>query len=198
MYKNLKLAGIFLVAFAFNISLLLLLFSRISSQNRQTKLLDEITQAASPENQFAFSAAPLVLGEVAVEAKLVDSRVANLRNFFRTHNSPLYEVADIVVRESDANGLDYRLLPAIAMQESNLALKMPENSFNPFGWGITGSKVTRFASFEEAVITVARGIKEQYVEKRGLKTASEIMSVYTPASDGSWAYAVNHFMRSLE
>ncbi|MCS7093381.1 MAG: hypothetical protein NZL96_03080 [Patescibacteria group bacterium] len=132
-----------------------------------------------------------------LETELGDSRVANLKSFFRKYQSPLYDYAEKIIEASDKYGLDYRLLPAIAMQESNLCKYIPENSYNCWGWGIYGTQVIRFKSYEEAIETVARGIKRDYIDK-GLITATAIMKKYTPRSRGSWAYGVNSFMRMLE
>ena len=84
------------------------------------------------------------------------------------------------------------------MQESTLCRSIPVDSHNCWGWGIYGDKVIMFSSYEEAVKTVANGIKKEYLDK-GLTTASKIMEKYTPSSpNGSWAYAVNKFLRDLE
>ncbi|MCX7956043.1 MAG: hypothetical protein N2593_03005 [Patescibacteria group bacterium] len=132
-----------------------------------------------------------------IDAELSDARVMNLKSFFRKYNSPLYNHAEKIVEISDKYGLDYRLLPAIAMQESNLCKYIPENSYNCWGWGIYGSLVTKFSSYDEAIETVAKGLKTEYIDK-GLITASAIMKKYTPPSKGSWAYGVNTFMKMLE
>jgi len=126
-----------------------------------------------------------------------DIRVANLKYFFRKYSSPLYDFAEEFVKAADANSFDYRLLPAIAMQESNLCKYIPENSYNCWGWGIYGGKVTRFASYSEAIDTISRGIKMYYIDK-GLKTPEDIMRKYTPPSDGSWAHGVNTFLKIIE
>lgn len=199
MYKKLGLISVFVVLFAFNFYLIGIYYHRYSVAKHQIFLLDEIAHLdRSPNSQFAQSSAPLVLGEMTSEAIVDDARSSNLRNFLRKYNSPLFPFADIVVRESDNNGLDYRLLPAIAMQESGLCRVIPDNSYNCWGWGITGSSTLRFDSYEEAIRTVAEGLRKNYIEKRGLRTATEIMAVYTPSSNGSWAAGVNHFMSILE
>ncbi len=199
MYKKIGILIGFIVFFALNTYLITCYYSRYSISRHQSLLLDEISHIDSnPSRQFALSAAPLVLGEMTSDVTLNDSRSANLRNFFRKYNSPLFPFADIIVRESDLNNLDYRLLPGIAMQESGLCRVIPDNSYNCWGWGITGSSTLKFDSYEDAIKTVAEGIRKNYVEKRGLKTATEIMQVYTPSSNGSWAQGVNHFMSILE
>lgn len=126
-----------------------------------------------------------------------DIRVANLKFFFRKYNSVLYDHAETFVRRADESQFDYRLLPAIAMQESNLCKYIYEGSHNCWGWGIYGNKVTRFDSYDEAIDTISRGIKKYYIDK-GLTTPEEIMRKYTPPSDGSWAYGVNTFLKIIE
>src|SRR3989344_8020116 len=41
-------------------------------------------------------------------SKIKERRVAILKAFFRKHDSPLYNFADVVVANSDKYGLDYR------------------------------------------------------------------------------------------
>ena len=129
--------------------------------------------------------------------KTNDIRVANLKYFFRKYNSVLYDYADVFVQKADQYKLDYRLLPAIAMQESNLCAHIYEGSYNCWGWGIYGNKVTRFSSYPEAIDTISRGIKANYIDK-GLTSPEAIMRKYTPPSDGSWAFGVNTFLKIIE
>ncbi len=131
------------------------------------------------------------------DMKSSDPRVANLKRFFRKYNSPLYDSADVVVNTADKYDFDYRLLPAIAMQESGLCRVIPNDSHNCWGWGIYGTTVTRFESYPVAIETVSKGIKNNYIDK-GLTTPEQIMAKYTPSSNGSWARGVNQFIRALE
>lgn len=169
--------------------------SMLRKQARINSLLTEI--ASNPQNQFNYSSVPLVLGAYSAEANVVDGRVANLKKFFRKYNSPLYDFAEIIVHYSDKYHFDYRLLPAIAMQESNLCKYIPDNSYNCWGWGVYGDNITRFSSYEEGIEEVATGIKREYIAK-GLITASSIMEKYTPSSKGTWAHGVNTFLEMLE
>lgn len=164
-----------------------------------TTILDEIESGYPTNDQFAQSAKPPEDDEeIEEQVGVADARVANLKRFFRRYNSPLYEHAEFVVTTSDKYGMDYRLLPAIAMQESGLCRVIPNNSYNCWGWGIYGSTVTRFADYEEAIDTVSRGLKKNYIDK-GLVTATQIMSKYNPGSpNGSWANSVNGFIDALE
>lgn len=142
------------------------------------------------------SKGPLVLGETT-GVVYADSRVQSLQKFFEKHNSPLYPYADKIVAISDQYGFHYALLPAIAMQESGLCRKIPENSFNCWGWGIYGGKVTRFASYDEGIDTVARGLKKNYIDK-GFVTPEQIMVKYNPSNHNNWLGGVQFFVNILE
>ena len=112
------------------------------------------------------------------------------------YNSPLEQFAPDIVRTADKYGLDYRLLSSIAMQESNLCKKIIKDSYNCWGFGIYGTKVTRFQSYPEAIETVSKTLAKEYKNK-GFETPEQIMKKYTPSSNGSWARGVNHFMNQL-
>lgn len=185
----------FLLAFNIGVTFHLI---RNSNRHRQTQqVLAAIDQIDPTHKQFTFSSAPLVMGSYEDTTTTTDARAVNLKAFFRKYNSPLYDHADFIVHISDKYQFDYRLLPAIAMQESNLCKKIPYESYNCWGWGIYGDLVTRFPSYEVGIETVAAGLKKNYIDK-GLVTASAIMEKYTPSSNGSWAHGVNTFLNAVE
>ena len=128
-----------------------------------------------------------------------DARAKIVENFFTNYKTPLASFSDIFIKIADKYGLDFRLLPAIAMQESNGGKKVIENSYNPFGYGIYGKLAVRFDSWEEAIERVGRALREDYLNQ-GLKSPVQIMAKYTPpslAKDGAWAKGVNSFMEEL-
>ncbi len=128
-----------------------------------------------------------------------DARAKIIEGFFKGHNSPLADLSEKFVEVADRNQLDYRVLPAIAMQESNGGKRMIKDSYNPFGYGIYGDLVVRFSSFEEAIERVGKALREDYLNK-GLQTPNQIMAKYTPPSlekGGSWAIGVSSFMEDL-
>jgi hypothetical protein len=129
-----------------------------------------------------------------------DARPKIIEEFFMGHSAPLYKHAETFVRVADRYNLDYRLLPSIAMQESNGGKKTIIDSFNPFGFGIYGEKVVRFSSWDEAIERVGKTLREEYLNK-GLITPFEIMTKYTPPSiekGGPWAKGVESFMYELK
>lgn len=130
----------------------------------------------------------------------IDARALVIERLFKENRAPLALAADKFIEVADRYNLDFRLLPAIAMQESNGGKIMPANSYNPFGYGIYGGKVMRFNSFEEAVERVGRGLRQDYLDK-GLTTPYQIMAKYTPPSlqkGGAWAIGVSTFMDQLD
>lgn len=188
----------FIVLTVINTFLVIKAYAVFDKQAQIEKILSAISESKnSPNNQFSYSNAPIDNQGYHAEVSLVDGRVANLKSFFRKYNSPLFDFAEKIVIVSDQYKFDYRLLPAIAMQESNLCRVIPDDSHNCWGWGIYGSSVMKFDSYNDAIDAVAKGIKEDYIDK-GLVTASAIMKKYTPPSQGSWAHGVNTFLRALE
>lgn len=196
--KTFSLIAVFALLLILNLTLFLKMSQKSKKITQIVNVLEEIDHpVATLDTQFHTSTAPVVLGAYTTETELGDGRAANLKAFFRKYNSDLYEYSDYIVDVSDRYQFDYRLIPAIAMQESTLCKFIPENSYNCWGYGIYGDTVTRFDSYEEAIDTVARGIKRDYLD-HGLVTASDIMRKYTPASNGSWANGVNNVLRWLE
>lgn len=128
-----------------------------------------------------------------------DARAKIVASFLERHDSPLkpYDhFGEVFVDIADRQGFDFRLLPAIAMQESNLCKKMPEGSYNCLGFGIHERGTLTFDSFEANFERAGRELKKYYIDI-GLTTPYEIMSKYTPSSDGSWAESVNQWMAEM-
>ena len=131
---------------------------------------------------------------VAIEA---DARPELVKQYLASFNSPLTKFSNLIVAEADKASIDFRFIPAIARQESGLCKIIPENSYNCWGWGITGSSTLYFKSYEEAIRTVTEGLKDHYIDE-GLTTPTQIMNKYTPLSNGSWAKGVSEFMEDLK
>ncbi len=151
----------------------------------------------SRNHLVAFAALPSFQNAIQDQIVQEDARVEIVRQFFKRYKSPLEPYATIVVETADMYNLDFRLIPAIAMQESNLCKKSPPNSYNCWGFGIYGQKITRFENYQEAILAVTKTLALKY-KADGLDTPEEIMRRYTPRSNGSWAYSVTYFMNQLQ
>jgi hypothetical protein len=148
-------------------------------------------------SQVAFAALPGTENVVEDTVFQQDARIATLQQFLKKYNSALENYAEDIVAAADKYGLDFRLIPAIGMQESNLCKKAPKDSHNCWGFGIYGGKVTKFDSYPEAIDKVSKTLAMEY-KGNGLDTTEEIMARYTPSNKGDWAKSVNYFMKQLE
>ncbi len=129
-----------------------------------------------------------------------DARADIVASFLERHNSQLepYDYyGRVLVETADRYNLDYRLLPAIMMQESNLCKAIPPGSHNCLGFGIHARGTLGFENYEASFDRAARELKERYVDI-GLTTPEEIMTKYTPSSNGSWAFSVNQWIVEME
>ena len=152
---------------------------------------------AALNNTVAYAALPTSQNIQSAEITQSDGRTEHLRQFFATYNSPLEPFAQDFVTAADEYGLDYRLVASIAMQESGLCKTIPNNSYNCWGFGVYGKTVVHFDGYKDGIYTVTRTLATRYKD-RGLITPSQIMTMYTPSSNGSWAFGVNQFMQQLQ
>lgn len=155
-----------------------------------------LAKSLSQSPRVVFAALPEASGTLKTNINEQDARVTIVKNFFKRYKSALLPYASDVVVSADKYDLDYRLVPAIAMQESNLCKKAPKDSYNCWGFGIYGKKITKFDNYKDAIETVTKTLSLQYKAK-GLETPDQIMKKYTPGSNGSWANGVNEFMDQL-
>jgi hypothetical protein len=151
----------------------------------------------SPE-ALVFAALPESKNQTQTSFQTNDARPEIIRQYLEYYNSPLVPYANLIVQLSDENNFDYRWMVAIAQQESNLCKRIPPNSHNCWGWGIYGDKVTRFDSYEDALVSIAPQFKEIFLKDKHSKDPYEVMQTYTPPSDGSWAKGVLQFFTDLE
>lgn len=140
---------------------------------------------------------PAVMGESYVPE---EARQLILRRFLESYHSPLVPYAGYILEVSEKYNLDWRLLTAIAGNESLFGRVVPHNSYNAWGWGVHSQGTVRFGSWEEGIERVTRSLKEDFIDQ-GLVTLELMMSRYAPVSvqnDYPWADNVRFFMERLE
>lgn len=134
-----------------------------------------------------YAAIPSQASQVSDKIDASDARAKLIENFFKSYNSPLVPFANNFVTVADKYQLNFRLLPSIAMQESNGGKRVVKDSFNPFGYGIYGKMVIKFSSWEEAIERVGRALREDSINQ----------GLATPEKGGAWAKGVLSFMEEL-
>lgn len=171
-----------------------------STQSVEAELTTPIAIAmANKETPVAEESHQGSVKGVATIIEYDDSRPAIVANFLERHKSPLKpydEFGVTLVEIADRYNIDFRLLPSIMMQESNLCKSIPEGTYNCLGFGIHSRGTLGFDSYEAGFERAAREIKANYIDI-GLTTPEEIMTKYTPSSNGSWAASVNQWMAEM-
>ncbi len=159
---------------------------------------DPLITSANSQSDLAFATGQVKGMESVMQTD--DARAELVAKFLERYDSPLkpYDhFGQVFVELADQNNFDFRLLPAIAMQESNLCKVIPEGSYNCLGFGVHSRGTLAFESFEANFERAAKELKENYIDE-GLTTPEQIMTKYTPSSDGSWAESVNQWMAEMK
>ena len=96
---------------------------------------------------------PVTKVEVSVE-DLRDQKAVAIDSFFKKRSMPLHGTGKTFVLVAEKYGLDWRLLPAIAIRESSGGKQACGH--NPFGWG--SCKLHNFVSYENAIEALGRNL----------------------------------------
>src|SRR3989338_10483929 len=118
--------------------------------------------------------------------KLVMNRV------LKQYESPMIESVDSFLTTCISYELNCYLLPSIAGLESTFGKYVLTGSNNPFG---CGNGLIRFESWDQAINTVGKGLKENYINK-GAESVEQIGPIY--ATSKTWANRVTHFINVFE
>lgn len=129
-----------------------------------------------------------------IEAKKLDNKAKILAEYLAKFDSPMQYHAQDFIDASDAFGLDWKMLPAIAGVESTFGKRIP-GGFNAFGWGVYGTQAIYFNSWREGIFTVGKGLRENYLNK-GLNNPYSINRIY--AASPAWGGKVSFFMQDIE
>jgi hypothetical protein len=115
-------------------------------------------------------------GAARVSVKDHDPRLQRLQQFFAARNCPLQEAAAEFLIAADENGLDWRLLPSLAIIESSGGKDYTNN--NVFGWD---SCRESFASVVAGIHFVAERLaNSKFYKDKGL---NDKLRAYNPLPD---------------
>ncbi len=124
---------------------------------------------------------------------LEDHRIAKLESFLSKYKSPLSKYASHFIYYADLYEIDWRLLPAISGVESTFGKRIPQGSFNAYGWNGGNYK---FKSWEDSIESMSKNLREKYYDKN-LKSIWEIGRVYCPPNP-QWPYKVSFFINRID
>lgn len=150
-------------------------------------------QAALANEKAAGSSAVL---EKPVDKYAQDARVKVLKEYLASYNSPLANNAETFVKQADIYQLDWKLVAAISGVESTFAHQIPYNTNNAWGWGIHGDNMIYFDSYDEAIETISKSLRKNYMNKWGAQDVYQIGKFY--AASPTWAQRVDYFMNQID
>ncbi len=129
-----------------------------------------------------------------IEARQLDERAVILQAYLSKYNSPMKYQAQDFIDAADANGLDWKLLPAIAGVESTFGKFIP-GGYNAWGWGVYGNQAIYFKSWRDGMFTVSAGLRKNYLDK-GYTDPASINRMYSTSS--RWSTNVTYFIKDME
>lgn len=152
----------------------------------------------SPKSVFAQSktAGMSAMAINPITVVKVDNRAKALKAYLDQTNSPLADHAQTFVDQADKYDIDWKLVAAIAGLESGYGEHIPYQSYNAWGWGVYGTNVINFTSWDDGIETLSKGIRERYMDQRGAKNVYEIGRTY--ASSPTWAVRVESIMNRID
>lgn len=125
-----------------------------------------------------------------------DARIKVLTSYLKRYNSPLTPYAATFVKYADQYDLDWRLVAAISGLESTFGHQIPYGTYNGWGWGIYGTNMIWFKSWDDGIKTVSQGLREKYINQWGASNVYEIGRFY--AASPTWAVRVDSLMRNIQ
>jgi hypothetical protein len=197
-WKNLVLVGVFFILTPITLGVSLFSLFSLKTSTQAESLISSEDLFRSPQSGVrVYASLPSKISSISAEIGSADARPEIVRKYLNFYNSPLEPASDFIVEMADTYSLDFRLVTAIAQQESNLCKAIPPGSYNCWGWGIHSEGSLGFSSFQQGIEEVSKGLRDEYLNK-GYSTVEEIMSKYTPLSNGSWAAGVSQFMTDMQ
>lgn len=143
--------------------------------------INAFTAAIEKSTQLQIvSAQGILSNEDLALQKEREEKAASIDAYYAKYNMPLEGYGMKMVLEAEKNGLDWRLIPAIAVRESTGGKFACKN--NPFGWG---SCKIAFKDYNEGIEVVSRnlsGNNPRTARYYGGKSVRGILETYNPPS----------------
>lgn len=127
-----------------------------------------------------------ILKDIKAPEIVTDTRASKIDAYFAQWDLPLAGHGAGMIAAADKYGIDWRLLPALAMLETtggkNLCDKTKNGAknLNAFGYGSCGIHFSTFEASFEAVAKTISGNSEKTSHLYKGKSVEEILEVYNP------------------
>ena len=142
---------------------------------------------------YVFQPIPNSLTEKIKTIEIDKTQSNKIKSYLASINAPLASQAVFLAQTASYYKIDYRLVAAISVIES-CGGKYTYRKYNAWGWG-GSSQASTFKNWEEAIITVSRGLGKYY--SVGADTPNEIAWSYNPVTPREWAAKVNFVMSRM-
>jgi hypothetical protein len=175
----------------------LVILSRSNSQTQSNNII--INSPVTSQVQLLSDRGTGKILGASIEAG--DGRLDLLNKFMQ--DSPMLPYAQLIITEADKYHMDYRIVPAIAMCESNLGKHIPSSdSYNAWGIAVyTGQQNgAKFANWEQAIIWVNKYLFNKFIGQK-IVDVKDIGAIWAPPSvekGHSWANCVESFIRKIQ
>ena len=201
-YKTIMKKALLVVLFFPFVFILLLVNLTVLSASRSWQ--PQLPLSATPIGDTSFQLTASAGTAQVLSATVIpgDARGLLLQSFLERHKSPMAPYAQYLVQQADDKGIDFRLVVAIAMCESNLGKRMPRlDEYNFAGIAVYTGQTTgaSFDSWQHAIRWVTSYIKEKYYD-RGIVDLRDIGAIWAPPSvekGYSWTNCVESFQGSI-
>lgn len=147
-------------------------------------------------NIGSFSFSPVTKVEISAD-DIRAEKAQKIDTYFKERSMPLSGKGLQFVLVAEKYGLDYTLLPAIAIRESSGGKAACGN--NPFGWG--SCHLHNFKSYDEAIETLGShlgGAKESTARYYAGKTSAEKLYAYNGTVVKEYPAEVLAIMKNIE
>jgi len=210
--KRIAKASLLFIPFSITVSFFTFLFSFLYIISNPKVIYSSQGGKTAPMLYKLFSGNLKTQETSKMEFSTSDPRAVIVKQFFTKHKAPLANYASTIVSEADKYNIDWRLVPAIGMCESNGGKNIPKDSFNAWGWAASEQDLEEKTgaynnlSWEHGIARVSKGLATGYYHlinpADGIEFNEiwEIMKKYTPPSvpkGGPWAKCVWQYYQEL-
>jgi hypothetical protein len=161
---------------------LTLLTSLMAASPTQAQLIAGSSAAVTRTEQISTS---------RIQAKDLAIKRKALVEVLKKYDAPLLTEVDSFMEACITYDLDCYLLPSITGVESTFGRFLIPGTYNPFGWG---RGLIPFQSYHEAIMTVGKGLRENYINK-GADTIEAIGAIYCEGN--TWSGKVQFFHKAF-